>query len=52
MESSKKTIMTKKSNSNIYKNNIENKNENKKILVIDLDETLIHTSFQKINKPD
>ena len=52
MDSSKKTIMTKNSNSNIYKNNIENKNENKKILVIDLDETLIHTSFQKINNPD
>ena len=52
MDSSKKTIMTKNSNSNIYKNNIENKNENKKILVIDLDETLIHTSFQKIKNPD
>ena len=52
MDSSKKTIMTKNSNSNIYKNNIENKNDNKKILVIDLDETLIHTSFQKINNPD
>ena len=52
MGSSKKTIETKNSNSNIYKNNIENKNENKKILVIDLDETLIHTSFQIIKNPD
>lgn len=52
MESSKNAIITKNSNINIYKNNIENKNENKKILVIDLDETLIHTSFQKIKNPD
>jgi len=39
---------------NINRNNTEkdNKNEYKKILVIDLDETLIHTSFQKIQNPD
>ena len=38
----------------INRNNTEknNKNENKKILVIDLDETLIHTSFPKIQNPD
>ena len=39
-------------NINISKNNAEIQNENKKILVIDLDETLIHTSFQKIENAD
>jgi Dullard-like phosphatase family protein len=39
---------------NLKRTNTENnnKNENNKILVIDLDETLIHTSFQKIQNPD
>ena len=33
-------------------NNINTNNHNDKILVIDLDETLIHTSFKKIPNPD
>ena len=37
---------------NKNRNNTEKNNENKKILAIDLDETLIHTSFQKIQNPD
>ena len=50
------TYSSKKNKDKI--NNINNsetnigKNNNKKILVIDLDETLIHTSFQKIENPD
>ena len=44
----------KKGIDNLNNNNENNlaKNDNKKILVIDLDETLIHTSFQKIENPD
>ena len=45
-----------KNNNNINSNKnrgvSEDNNNNHKILVIDLDETLIHTSFQKIEKPD
>ena len=49
-----KIIKDEKININIIRNKTENNNtnENKKILVIDLDETLIHTSFQKIENPD
>ena len=39
-------------NSNKNRGVSEDNNNNHKILVIDLDETLIHTSFQKIEKPD
>ena len=40
-------------NSNRQENTINNSNiPHEKILVIDLDETLIHTSFQKIPNPD
>ena len=39
-------------NIKMNKNNMEDPNQNKKILVIDLDETLMHTSFQKIENPD
>ena len=42
-------------NNNNNNNNIESnncKNDDKKILVIDLDETLIHTSFEKVQNPD
>ena len=51
---SKNTTNKKKINVNIIRNNTENtdSNDNKKILVIDLDETLIHTSFSKIENPD
>ena len=38
-------------NKNIIDNN-NNKNNDKKVLVIDLDETLIHTSFDKVENPD
>ena len=49
-----KTAFNSKVNINIIRNNTDNNclNDNKKILVIDLDETLIHTSFQKIQNPD
>jgi RNA polymerase II subunit A small phosphatase-like protein len=42
-----------KNNTSIQENIIHNTNiSHEKILVIDLDETLIHTSFQKIPNPD
>ena len=45
-----KSIIINKIDTNI---NIQNEeNPNKKILVIDLDETLVHTSFKKIPNPD
>ena len=46
--------MNNNNHKNLNRSNTENnnKNENNKILVIDLDETLIHTSFQKIQAPD
>ena len=43
-------IHNNNNNNNIESNNC--KNDDKKILVIDLDETLIHTSFEKVQNPD
>ena len=47
-----KNLEKNNNNSNKNRGVKENNNNNQKILVIDLDETLIHTSFQKIEKPD